>query len=565
MRAQLKIQSILMTAALAVQLTGCASEEQKQFVTDYNQATSIEFSIPYVDSQSLLVGYDMTTKNASEEQLVNAMLSSAVPKQSDGQYLMTNVTLMGALCNPDNNLGYYINPYVAQTASTLTVDNVNTMNDAVQTYMNGQFIGKNLGDTEQDKSLSQKYITQNLIYNILPSRDYQDNPINPYQTTLTRAQAMVGLMNAFYGSGVIPEDYPDDVDTSKLDSAIQDAVDKGLLNTDAVPYKFLTENNKALSWMDQFAYLKVSDDEMGAVGLFREITYGELQYMIANMLVHEGTIPESAIIHWDQAVDKKISGGYTVKTLDEIVEKAANSNKLSNAAIPAKTLAVFRQLYVENAENTVEPDLYSTYVQMMNLGFNDGTNRIFDTVTIDEFYKCLLNISEYYKQNALTWVDYVWVDPNPPIVVEEPEPEYMDFDGAVQAWLNSNGFVAANQSDNLDNTETESETENSEESEVEAEEAVTVDTFVLGTITEQNHQEPNLTGINLTSEQYESLYQYLNGLGIKPENIADFCKDPIAKSYKTWFNENNTNVQEVETQGSEVNQAEQQGESTGEE
>jgi len=139
---------------------------------------------------------------------------------------------------------------------------------------------------------------------------------------------MVALMNAFYGSGVIPEDYPDDVDTSKLDSAIQDAVDKGLLNTEAVPYKFLTENNKALSWMDQFAYLKVSDGEMGAVGLFKEITFGELQYMIANMLIREGTIPESAIIHWNEGVDKKLSAGYTVKTIDEIVEKSAKSNKL---------------------------------------------------------------------------------------------------------------------------------------------------------------------------------------------------------------------------------------------
>lgn len=537
MRTQLKIQSALIAASLAVQLTGCASEEQKQFIADYNQASNMEFSIPYVDSQSLLVGYDLKTRNASEEQLVNAMLSSAVPKQSDGQYLMTNTTLMGALCNSDNNLGYYINPYVAQTASTLTVDNVNTMNGAVQAYMNGQFIGKNLGDTEQDKDLSKKYVTQNLIYSILPSRDFEDNPINPYQTTLTRAQAMVGLMNAFYGSGVIPEDYPDDVDTSKIDAAIQDAADKGLLNTDAVPYKFLTENNKALSWMDQFAYLKVSDGEMGAVGLFREITYGELQYMIANMLIHEGTIPESAIIHWNQAVDKKISGGYTVKTLDEIVEKAAESNKLSNAAIPAKTLSVLRQLYVENAENTVEPDLYSTYVQMMNLGFNGGTDRIFDTVTVDEFYKCLLNISEYYKQKALTWVDYTWVDPNPPVVVEEPEPEYMDFDGAVEAWLNSNGFaVTASQGE-------------SEESSDSAETPVTVDTFVLGTITEQNHKEPNLTGVNLTAEQYESLYQYINGLGIKPENIADFCKDPIVKSYKTWCSENTKDVDEVSEQG----------------
>ena len=540
MRAQLKLQSLLLAGALTLQLQGCASKEQKQFVTDYNQASSMEFNMPYVDSQSLLVGYDLTTRSASEKQLVDAILSSAVPKSSDGQYLMTNTTLMGALCNPDNNLGFYINPYVAQTASTLTVDNVNTMDGAVQSYMNGQLIGQNLGETNQDKSLSQKYVTANLIYSVLPSRNFEDKAINPYQTTITRAHAMVALMNAFYGSGVIPEDYPDDIDTSKLDSAIQDAVDKGLLNTEAVPYKFLTENNKALSWMDQFAYLKVSDGEMGAIGLFKEITFGELQYMIANMLIREGTIPESAIIHWNEEVDKKLSAGYTVKTIDEIVEKSAKSNKLQNSVIPGKTLAVLRALYIDGAENTVEPDLYSTYVQMMNLGFNDGLEKIYDTVTVNEFYKSLLNISEYYKQNALTWVDYKWVDPNPPVVEPEPEPEYLDFDGAVDAWLNSN--VRNSEVGQLVGTEnTEGEEAGNEET-AEDTEKFTVDTFVLGTITESEHSEPNLTGINLTNEQYEQLYTYIRGLGIKADNIGDFCKNPIAKSYITWL----TNMETVE-------------------
>lgn len=496
--------------------------------------------MPYVDSQSLLVGYDLTTRSASEKQLVDAILSSAVPKSSDGQYLMTNTTLMGALCNPDNNLGFYINPYVAQTASTLTVDNVNTMDGAVQSYMNGQLIGQNLGETNQDKSLSQKYVTANLIYSILPSRNFEDKAINPYETTITRAHAMVALMNAFYGSGVIPEDYPDDVDTSKLDSAIQDAVDKGLLNTEAVPYKFLTENNKALSWMDQFAYLKVSDGEMGAVGSFKEITFGELQYMISNLLIREGTIPESAIIHWNEGVDKKLSAGYTVKTIDEIVEKSAKSNKLQNSVIPGKTLAVLRALYIDGAGNTVEPDLYSTYVQMMNLGFNDGTEKIYDTVTVNEFYKSLLNISEYYKQNALTWVDYKWVDPNPPVVEPEPEPEYLDFDGAVDAWLNSN--VRNSEVGQLVGTEnTEGEEADNEET-AEDTEKFTVDTFVLGTVTESEHSEPNLTGINLTNEQYEQLYTYIRGLGIEADNIGDFCKNPIAKSYITWL----TNMKTVE-------------------
>lgn len=500
--------------------------------------------MPYVDSQSLLVGYDLTNRSASEKQLVDAILSSAVPKSSDGQYLMTNTTLMGALCNPDNNLGFYINPYVAQTASTLTVDNVNTMDGAVQSYMNGQLIGQNLGETNQDKSLSQKYVTANLIYSILPSRNFEDKAINPYETTITRAHAMVALMNAFYGSGVIPEDYPDDIDTSKLDSAIQDAVDKGLLNTEAVPYKFLTENNKALSWMNQFAYLKVSDGEMGAVGLFKEITFGELQYMISNLLIREGTIPESAIIHWNEEVDKKLSAGYTVKTIDEIVEKSAKSNKLQNSVIPGKTLAVLRALYIDGAENTVEPDLYSTYVQMMNLGFNDGTEKIYDTVTVNEFYKSLLNISEYYKQNALTWVDYKWVDPNPPVVEPEPEPEYLDFDGAVDAWLNSNVRNSeVGQLVGTENTEGE-EAGNEENAEENAEtaEKFTVDTFVLGTVTESEHSEPNLTGINLTSEQHEQLYTYIRGLGIEADNIGDFCKNPIAKSYITWL----TNMETVE-------------------
>lgn len=550
MNAQLKLQSLLLAGALTVQLQGCASKEQKQFVTDYNQASSMEFNMPYVDSQSLLVGYDLTTRSASEKQLVDAILSSAVPKSSDGQYLMTNTTLIGALCNPDNNLGFYINPYVAQTASTLTVDNVNTMDGAVQSYMNGQLIGQNLGETNQDKSLSQKYVTANLIYSILPSRNFEDKAINPYETTITRAHAMVALMNAFYGSGVIPEDYPDDVDTSKLDSAIQDAVDKGLLNTEAVPYKFLTENNKALSWMDQFAYLKVSDGEMGAVGLFKEITFGELQYMISNLLVREGTIPESAIIHWNEEVDKKLSAGYTVKTIDEIVEKSAKSNKLQNSVIPGKTLAVLRALYIDDAGNTVEPDLYSTYVQMMNLGFNDGTEKIYDTVTVNEFYKSLLNISEYYKQNALTWVDYKWVDPNPPVVEPEPEPEYLDFDGAVDAWLNSN--IRNSEVGQLVGTENTDGEEAGNEENAEDTEKFTVDTFVLGTVTESEHSEPNLTGINLTNEQYEQLYTYIRGLGIKADNIGDFCMNPIAKSYITWL----TNMETVENMANQGDSSE---------
>lgn len=399
-----RIQSAFLACTLAVQLAGCASKEQKQFVTDFNNAQSIEFNIPYVDSQTLLVGYDIDTRAASEQQLVETLLSSAVPKSSSGAYLMTNETLMGALCNADNNLGYYINPSVAQAASTLTVDNVNAMDGAVQSYMNSQMLGKNIGDTAPEKRLSQDFITANLIFSILPSRDYQGNPINPYTTTLTRAQAMVALMRAFYGA-----DYVDEltIDTQKLDQAIQAASDAELLSSEAVPYMFLTTYNRELSWMDQFAYLKVSDGEIGAVGLFREITYGELEYMIANMLAYNETIPESAIIHWNQSVDKKISGGYTVKTLDEISEKAASSNKLQNSIIPNKTMSVFRALYIESANMTVEPDLYSTYVQMANLGFGDKTfsKKIYDTVTVNEFYSSLLNISEYYKQNALTWVE----------------------------------------------------------------------------------------------------------------------------------------------------------------
>ena len=77
---------------------------------------------------------------------------------------------------------------------------------------------------------------------------------------------------------------------------------------------------------------------------------------------------------------------------------------------------------------------------MLNLKLDANTEKqIFDTVTVDEMYKALLKISDYYKSNALTWTDYKWVDPNPaPEPEPEPEPTYKDIDGAVAAWLITN-------------------------------------------------------------------------------------------------------------------------------
>lgn len=99
---------------------------------------------------------------------------------------MTNTTLMGALCNPDNDLGYYINPSVTSPNSTLTVDDVNTMDGAVSHYINDEFRDSttqtfiNYGDTSEDKNISTKYLAANAIYEILPVRDYNSALINPY-------------------------------------------------------------------------------------------------------------------------------------------------------------------------------------------------------------------------------------------------------------------------------------------------------------------------------------------------------------------------------------------------
>ena len=421
----------ILTVALGITclagLTGCTQGQEQEFVDSYNDATSIEFNIPYVDSNKLLVGYEMIN-GVTEDTVKKTILSQAFPKQSDGNYLMTNTTLMGTLCNKDNELGYYLNPAIQQPVNTLTIENKDKIETVISDYMANQLLGKNLGETAQEKQISQKYVIQNIIYSIFPTRDYQGKAINPYETTITRAHAMVGLVSAMYGRDAVDE-LNKNVDTEvalKLQEALNTAVSNGLMKEDAVPYKFIHDNIGTLAWADQFAYLKVSEGEMGAVGLFKEITYGELQYFIQNLLVHRGELYENSIIHMTDASslqDKKLTGGYTVKTLGEIREKAQTSNKMVNSNIPDKQTALFRQMYIEQAKNTVEPDLYSTFVQTRDLGFHDGTKGITDTVTINDIYKELLGISDYMKSNAITWSETKKPDIAEPKQDAETEPE----------------------------------------------------------------------------------------------------------------------------------------------
>lgn len=510
-------------------LTGCAQKEQKQFVNDFNTATSIEFNIPYIDSNKVLVGYDETYETIMEEQLRTGVLSEAVPKSSDGSYLMTNTTLVGALCNLENNIGHFINPAVTSPSSTLTTQNVENMNQSISSYMTGVFIGQNLGDDIITQQLSQKYIVANTIYNILPSRDFQDNVINPNTTTLTRAQAMVALMNAFYGSGVIPEDYPDKVDTTKLDNAIKSAVENGLMDEDTIPYLFLTTHNKELSWMDQFSYLKVSDSEMGANLLFREITFGELEYILSNLMIREGLIEETSINHDTTSIEKKTSDGYTVKNVSEIVEKANKSTKMINSVIPGKTLSLLRSLYTSGASNTVEAELYNVFKSMQAIGMNKANKKIYDTVTINELYSEILSLVGYITGNAIDWEDYEWVDPNPtPAPTPEPEHEYLDLDRAVASWLTGNGVADATKLGLISDEDPTGEKITSELMSIYNGE------IQINTITESTHKELSITGINLSTEQYENLFVYLESKGFTVDNIGEFCINPFGVRYKEW-------------------------------
>lgn len=542
MRATKRILQMILVAQCMFSLVGCAQKEQKQFVQDFNNATSMEFNIPYIDQSKVLVGYDLTTNTAIEKQLIDTVLSQAVPKQSDGSYLMTNTTLVGALCNPNNNLGYFINPSVTQAASTLTTDNVEKMNSAIQTYISGAFVGKNLGDDTVTQQLSQKYIVANLIFKVLPSRDYQDTAINPNGTTITRAQAMIALMNAFYGTGTIPEDYPDKVDTSAIDAAIQTAVSNGLLTENTVPHRFLTDNNKALAWMDQFCYLKVADGEMGANLLFKEITYGEFEYMLSNLMIREGLIQESDIQRDKTSIDKKLTGDYTVKSVAEIVEKANKSSKMQSNVIPGKSLQLLRALYTSGASKTVDAELYNVYNSMATLGINKKTSEIYDTVTVNNFYSELLNLANFVTGNAKSWTDYVWVDPNPtPAPTPEPEPEYLDFDKAMASWLVGNSIQTPSSLGLVDAEATEDDIATIQNDLM----AIYNGESQLEKITEQTHKDLTITGVNLQSEQYEQMFQYLQSKGFTQDNLADYCKSPFLSRYSEWLN---TQLSQSETE-----------------
>lgn len=559
--AQLALCSCMIMSALS----GCASSTDKEFINSFNSAQSIEFSMPYSDSSTVFAGLDYTL-GENDADLQKKLLAASQAKTSDGKYLMTNTTLMGALCNPDNDLGYYINPSVTSPNSTLTVDDVNTMDGAVSHYINDEFRDSttqtfiNYGDTSEDKNISTKYLAANAIYEILPVRDYNGTLINPYTQHLTRAQAMVALCNAFYGHNTIPVDYPDNIDTQKIDAAIQSAVSAGALSEDTVAYKFINDNKRIISWMDQFSYLKIADNEMGATMLFREISYGEFEYMLGKLLAYNGTILNSDIIEYTDSIEKSLQGGYTVKSLDEIIEKAAKSNKMTNQAISNKTTAVLRQMNISQAKTTVESSLYSSYVQMLNLKLDANTEKqIFDTITVDEMYKALLKISDYYKSNALTWTDYKWVDPNPaPEPEPEPEPTYKDIDGAVAAWLITNNKQTADKLgidvDSLqgDMVDKEIQTQGNGVSGDDSEQSDTtvetiqipveydMDTFELKTITESDHEttgELKITGINLDKDAYNALYEYLYNLGVKPEDKGDFCKNPLVRDYSSWITE----------------------------
>lgn len=570
--AQLALCSCMLVSALS----GCASQADKEFINSFNSAQSIEFNIPYADQSTVFAGSDYTL-GANDQDLQKKLLAASQAKTSDGQYLMTNITLMGALCNPDNDLGYYINPSVTSPNSTLTVDDVNTMDGAVSHYINAEFRDSttqtfvNYGDTSEDKDISTKYLAANAIYEILPVRDYNSTLINPYTQHLTRAQAMVALCNAFYGHDTIPVDYPDSIDTQKLDAAIQSAVSAGTLSEGTVAYQFINDNKQIISWMDQFSYLKIANNEMGATMLFREISYGEFEYMLGKLLAYNGTVLNSDIIEYADSIEKSLQGGYTVKSLDEIIEKATSSNKMTNQAISDKTTAVLRQMNISQAKTTVESRLYSSYVQMLNLKLDANTEKqIFDTVTVDDMYRALLRISDYYKSNALTWTDYKWVDPNP---APEPEPEpeltYKDIDGAVAAWLITNNKQTADKlgidteslsGDTIDKeiqaqsnsaqSGDENVAEDSEQDSETTDEATTetiqipveynTDTFELKTITESDHEaagELKITGINLDKDAYNALYEYLYSLGIKTEDKGDFCKNPLVRDYSSWVTE----------------------------
>lgn len=345
--------------------------------------------------------------------------------------------------------------------------------------------------------------------------------------------------------------------------------------------------------MDQFSYLKIADNEMGATMLFREISYGEFEYMLGKLLAYNGTILNSDIIEYTDSIEKSLQGGYTVKSLDEIIEKAAKSNKMTNQAISNKTTAVLRQMNISQAKTTVESSLYSSYVQMLNLKLDANTEKqIFDTVTVDEMYKVLLKISDYYKSNALTWTDYKWVDPNPaPEPEPEPEPTYKDIDGAVAAWLITNnkqtadklgidvdslsGDVVDKEIQTQGNGESDVSGDDSEQSDSESSGTTVetiqipveydIDTFELKTITESDHEttgELKITGINLDKDAYNALYEYLYSLGIKPEDKGDFCKNPLVRDYSSWITEkesteSDSNAAEAGNESAESGSAEQ--------
>ena len=515
----------IIAVQIAMTMTACTQKETKQFISDFNQATSIDFNIPYIDSTKVLAGDNIQDRNAMEQQALNQILSQTQPKQASGDYLMTNITLMGALCNPQNNLGYYINPQVTQAQSTLTRENTETIENSIQTYINGQFVGKNLGDTVEQKQLSQKYIIANLVYKILPSKDYQGMAINPNTTTLTRAQAILAMMNTLYGTQVIPEDYPEKVDATWLEESIKRAVDLGVLTEDQVPYNILKQNKQSIAWADQWVYLKASENESGATLLQREITYGELLYLVKNLLVRDGILADQTQQTQEQAQqtqeqayqNKKDTNGYVVKSLQEIALKASESNKMQNGAIPNKQLALLRQLFIQSASKTVPVELYETYVYMVDNGLAQQDKAIYDTVTIDDLYKVVINIAKYVNAKGINWVDYKWVDPNPaPAPEPEPEPEYIDFDSLVAMYLIDNG-IATEQKLGLEVYPEKQEK-----------------------VTQETHIELSITGVNLTEEQYNSLYEYLESQGVTSENIGDFCKNPFAVRYKAWLESKNT-------------------------
>lgn len=302
-----KIIAPMLVAVMLLSLLVSCNVEQSEFIAALSNATNIEFNIGYVDEETVISSPSaLQTSSDQAKALVKVALT---PTQNRIQ----DQTLLGALVNKENKIGYWINGANLAPSPSLSEGEINSINAALRTYIETTFntllnienpenIDKKadnpLGKTAEEQALSQQCILGNAIYKVLPSQTETGEAINPHTSHLTRAQALIGLTGAVHGTvggtPIFPLPATDDgirqLNQNKtiINQALQSAVKQGTIKENSAEYNIIINNIPTLAYADQYSYLSVLDKEIGITLLNREITQGEFVYILFNMLQAEG-------------------------------------------------------------------------------------------------------------------------------------------------------------------------------------------------------------------------------------------------------------------------------------